>query len=152
MRNQPVERVGRLVDRQHHAIAVGLGEGEHAFGHLGRIDVLLLELALGLVEDERDLEREIVLEVRADLLIRALGVAGDALDVLLDFRVVVNLEVIGRVRMPVEVVVVNAVLVVVRHERRLGARGQVAGDKDDERKEGDASSVHVSTSIVPMLL
>ena len=54
VRDQAIERVGRLVDRQHHAIAVRLGEREDAFGQLARLDVLLLELALGLEEDERD--------------------------------------------------------------------------------------------------
>ena len=75
VRDQAVERVGGLVDRQHHAVAVRLGEGEDAFGQLAGLDVLLLELALGLVEDERDLEGEVVLQIGADLLIRALGVA-----------------------------------------------------------------------------
>ena len=98
VRDQPVERIGRLVDRQHHAIAVRLGEGEDAFGQLARLDVLLLELALGLVEDERDLEGEVVLQIGADLLIRALRVGGDALEVRLDLRVVVDLEVVGRCR------------------------------------------------------
>ena len=95
--DQAIERVRRLVDRQHHAVAVRLGEREHAFGQLARLDVLLLELALRLVEDERNLEGEVVLQIGADLLIRALRVAGDALEVLLDLRVVVDLEVIGRV-------------------------------------------------------
>ena len=50
--DQAIQRVRRLVDRQHHAIAVRLGEGEDAFGQLARLDVLLLEFALRLVEDE----------------------------------------------------------------------------------------------------
>ena len=119
MRDQAIERVRRLVDRQHHAIAVRLGEREHAFGQLARLDVLLLELALRLVEDERDFEGEVVLQIGADLLIRALGVGGDALEVLLDFRVVINLEVVGLIDVPLEIVVPDPVLAEVRHERRL---------------------------------
>ena len=46
VRDQSIERVGRFVDRQHHAIAVRLGEGEDAFGQFAGLDVLLLELAL----------------------------------------------------------------------------------------------------------
>ena len=78
-----------------------------------------LELAARLEEDERDLEREVVLQVRADLLIRALGVAGDPFEVLLDLGVVVDLEMIGRVDLPAEVVVANLVLAVVGDIRRL---------------------------------
>ena len=126
--DQPVERVGRLVDRQHHAIAIRLGEREHALGQLARIDVLLLEFAFGLVEDERNFEGEVVLEIGAHLLIRALRVAGDPFEMLLDVGVVVDLEVIRRVDAPLEVVVLDAVLVVVRHERRLRAGGDRAGD------------------------
>jgi len=93
-----------------------------------------------------------VLEVGADLLVGALGVAGDALDVLLDLRVVIDLEVIGRVGVPFEVVVVDAVLVEIGHERRLRARRDHARRQDDERKEDQASPLHDSTSIEPMLL
>ena len=61
----------------------GLGERADAFlGAAGR-DVLLLELAVGLEQDHRHLGRQVVLQIRADLLIRALGVAGDPLEVLL---------------------------------------------------------------------
>ena len=58
-------------------------------------------------------------QVGADLLIRALGVARDALEMLLVFGVVVDLEVIGLVDVPVELVVVDLVLAVVRRELRL---------------------------------
>jgi hypothetical protein len=80
---------------------------------------------------------QVVLQVRADLLVRAFRVARDPFEVRLDLRVVINLEVIGRVRVPVEVVVLDAVLVVVRHEGRLRAGGKRACDKD-EREKGDA--------------
>ena len=68
------------------------------------------------------------------MLVGALGVAGDPLEVLLDLGVVVDLEVIRRVDVPLEVVVLDAVLVVVRHERRLRAGGDRAGDKDEGRR------------------
>jgi len=108
--DQPIERVGRLVDWQDHAVPVRLGERENAFGQLGRLDVLLLEFALRLIDDERHLEGQVVLEVRAHLLVRALGVTGNALEVLFDVGVVVNLEVVRRVDMPREVVVADLVL------------------------------------------
>jgi hypothetical protein len=60
-----------------------------------------------------------VLQIRGDLLVCALGVAGHAFQVLLGLRVVVNLEMIGGVRIPPEVVVPDLVLAVVRDEGRL---------------------------------
>ena len=54
-----------------------LGERADAFLRGARVDVLLLELAVRLEEDQRHLERQVVLQVGADLLIRAFGVAGD---------------------------------------------------------------------------
>ena len=104
-------------------LRVGSANAADAFLRRARDDVLLLELAVRLEEDERHLEREVVLQVGADLLVGALGVAGDPLEVLLDLRVVVDLEVVGRVDVPVEVVVVDQVLAEVRHERRLRGRG-----------------------------
>ena len=117
--DQAVEPVRRIVDRQHHALAERLGERADAFLRRAGNDVLLLELAVRLEEDERHLERQVVLQVGADLLVRALRVAGDALEVLLDLRVVVDLEVVGRVDVPLEGVVVDVVLAEVRDERRL---------------------------------
>ena len=116
---EPVEQVGRLVDRQHHAVAVRLGKRADAFLRGAGDDVLLLELAARLEEDQRNLEREVVLQVGADLLIRAFGVAGDPLEMLLDLGVVVDLEMIGRVDVPPEVVVPDLVLAEVRDVRRL---------------------------------
>ena len=46
---------------------------------------------------------------------------------LLDLRVVVDLEVVGRVDVPLEVVVVDVVLAEVRHERRLRATATPRG-------------------------
>ena len=95
----------------------------HAFRRCARRDVLLLELAVRLEEDERDALVEVVLQIRADLLIRALGVAGDPLEVLLVLRVVVDLEVVGLVDVPLELVVVDVVLAVVRRHLRLRVDG-----------------------------
>ena len=51
--DQPVEQVRREIDRQHHAVALAFGERQHAFRETARGDVLLLELAVGLEDDER---------------------------------------------------------------------------------------------------
>ena len=52
--DQALQLVGGLVDGQHHAVAHRLGEGEHPLGQEVREQVGLLELGVGLVEDERD--------------------------------------------------------------------------------------------------
>ena len=140
--DQPIELVGRLVDRQHHPVAARLGEGGDALGDLRRHDVLLLELGLGLEQDERHLGAEVVLQLGADVLIRALGVAGDALEVLFELRVVVDLEMIRRVDVPLEVVVADPVLAEVGHERRL--RRELGGVQHGEhhgcgRQQGTAA-------------
>ena len=105
----------------HHAVAPGSANAPTPSWPSPGIDVLLLELAVRLEQDQRHLERQVVLEVGADLLVRALGVAGDALEVLLELGVVIDLEVVGRVDVPLELVVVDVVLAEVRHERRLRA-------------------------------
>ena len=92
-------------------------------GAAARRDVLLLELAVRLEDDERHALVEIVPQVRADLLIRALGVARDALEVALVLGVVVDLEVVGLVDVPLELVVMDLVLAVVRRELRLRVDG-----------------------------
>ncbi len=123
MDDEPVEQIRRQIDRQHHAVALAFGEREHPFlGSTGR-DVLLLELAVRLEDDERNALVEIVPQVRADLLIGALGVAGDPLEVPFVFRVVIDLEVVGLVDVPVELVVMDLVLAVVRRELRLRIHG-----------------------------
>ena len=92
-----------------------LGERADAFlGGAGN-DVLLLEFAAGLEEDQRHLVGEVVLELRADMLVGALGVARHPLEVRLDLGVVVDDEVIGFVRPPLEVVVAHLILAVVRN-------------------------------------
>ena len=53
---------------------------------------------------------------RADLLVCALRVAGDSLEVLFELRVVVDLEMVGLVDMPVETVVLDAILAPIGEE------------------------------------
>jgi hypothetical protein len=64
------------------------------------------------------------------MLVGALGIAGNAFEVRLDFRVVVDLEVLGLVGVPVEVVVADLVLPEVRDVAglRLGDGGRQRGD------------------------
>ena len=123
MDDEPVEQIRRQIDRQHHAVALAFGEREHAFLCGAGRDVLLLELAVRLEDDERHALVEIVPQVRADLLVRALGVARDPLEVPLVLGVVVDLEVVGLVDVPVELVVMDLVLAVVRRELRLRVDG-----------------------------
>ena len=119
MHDQAVEQVLRLVHRHDDALTHRLGERADAFlGGAGN-DVLLLELAAGLEEDQRHLVGEVVLQLRADVLVGALGVARHPLEVRLDLGVVVDDEVIGFVRPPLEVVVTHLVLAVVRDVRGL---------------------------------
>ncbi len=120
VRDQAIELIGRFVDRQHHALALRLGERRHAFGHFHRRDVLLLELGVRLEQHERHLEAELVLQLGADVLIGALRVRRRPFEMLLELRVVVDLEVIGGVDVPPERVVVDAVLPEVRDEVGLG--------------------------------
>ena len=98
-------------------------------------DVLLLELAAGLEEDQRDLEREVVLQLGADMLVGALGVASHPLQVRLDLGVVVDLEVIGGVDAPLEVVVADLVLAEIRDVGRLRG-GERRRKQDGDRKGG----------------
>ena len=140
VRNEAVQLVGRLVDRQQHAVSRRLGERRDAFRRgVGARDVLLLELAVRLEQHQRHFEGEIVFEIGADLLIRALGVAGDALQVLLDLGVVINLEVIGGVDHPLELVVVDVVLAEIGDQRRLRARRRRAAGHDDRGEERGGS-------------
>ncbi|PYR26436.1 MAG: hypothetical protein DMF98_09015 [Acidobacteria bacterium] len=99
-------------------------------------DVLLLELAVRLEQHQLDLGRQIVLEIRADLLVRAFGVAGQPFEMLLELRVVVNLEVVGGIDVPVELVVVDVVLAEVGHHGRLCRRDARRAGKQ-ERQERD---------------
>ena len=113
-----------------------LGEGADAFLRRARHDVLLLELAARLEQDQRDLVREVVLQLGADVLIRAFGVPGHALEMRLDLRVVVDDEVIGLVVVPVELVVADLVLAEVRDVRGLGR-----GTASASQAERDANAI-----------
>ena len=130
--DQPVELVRRLVDRQHDALPERLGEGAHAVRHRAGNDVLLLELAVRLEDDEGNEVREVVRQVGADLGVRALGVAGDALEVLLDVGVVEDLEVVGGVDVPLEVVVLDPVLAVVGEELGRGLGHRIGGPAEGQ--------------------
>ena len=127
--DEAVELVGRLVNRHEHPVAGRLGKGRHALAHGARNDVLLLELALRLEDEQRDLLGEVVLQFGTELLVGALGVAGDALEVLFGLGVVVDLEVVGRVDRPSERVVSDLVLAEVRHKRGLRCDGGGPGRK-----------------------
>ncbi len=117
--DRAVEQIRRFVDRHDDPVPRRFGKGLHAFLRSAGNDVLLLELAVRLEQDQRHLVREVVLQFSADVLIRAFRVARDPLEVLLDLRVVVNLEVFGRVDLPLEVVVADLVLAEVGNVRRL---------------------------------
>jgi hypothetical protein len=145
MRNEAIERIRRLVDRQHHSIAVVFREREHPFGQFTRDDVLLLELALGLVQDHRHPEGEVVLQVGADLLVGAFRVRGHALELRLQVRVVIHLEVVGRVDLPLEVVVPDTVLPVIRHvwslrESLFDTARQKTDRRKSDRQRGDGAA------------
>ena len=133
--DESVQAVGGRVDRQDDTVALWLGKRTDAFWARARNDVLLLKLAVGLEDDEGDDRRQVVPEVGADLLVRALGIARDALEVLLQLWVVENLEVVCRIDMPIELVVLDLILPVERVELALGT--QIRGDQrnDQERKK-----------------
>ena len=120
--DEPVEQIRRFVHRHDDAVAARFGERADAFLRGARSDVLLIELTGRRKQNQRHLEGEVVLQLGADVLIGAFGVAGDLLELRLDLRVVVNLEVVGRVDLPLEVVVADLVLAEVRHVLGLGRR------------------------------
>ena len=79
---------------------------------------------------------QVVLQLAADVLIGALGVTRDPLEVRLELRVVVDLEVVRLVDVPLELVVVHPVLAEVRDERRLRGTtgGRAARPADGQRQ------------------
>jgi hypothetical protein len=135
--DEALQAVRRLVDGQHHAPAHGLREGQHPFGHEVREEVRLLELGVRLVEDERDREVDLVLQVPRDLLVRALRVGDDAPEVLLELRVVVDLEVRALVDAPGEAVVGDLVLAEVGDELGAGGRSR-REEREDEGPHQEA--------------
>ena len=120
VRDQPLQAVRRLVDRHHHPVSHRLGEGQRRLGYEAVGQVRLLELGVGLVQHQRDRERHFVLQLGGDLLVAALGVGGDSAQVLLELRVVVDLEVRALVDAPGESVVLDLVLAEVREVLGLG--------------------------------
>ena len=94
-----------------------------------------------------------MLQLRADVLVGALRVGRHPLEVLLDLRVVIDLEVVGLVDMPVEVVVPDPVLAKVGDVGGLGCdrRRHEAGDRkldgaQENRKDARAAHAHRVTS------
>ena len=129
--DEALHPVGRLVDRDHHAVLHRLGERLDALGDERGVEVRLLELGVGLVEDHRDRLRHLVLEAGRDLQVAALEVRRQAGEVLLELRVVEHLEVRALVDAPREVVVLDLVLPEVRDElRRGGPRRQDDGERE----------------------
>ena len=61
--DQAIEQVVRLVHRHDDSLPDGLGECTDAFLRGSRDDVLLLEFAAGLEEDQRDLVGEVILQL-----------------------------------------------------------------------------------------
>ena len=136
--DQAVEQVVRLVHRHDDALTDRLGKRADTFLGGARHDVLLLEFAAGLEEDQRHLVGEVVFELRADMLVGALGVASHPLEVGLDFGVVVDDEVIGFVRPPLEPVVSHLVLAVVRDVG--GLRGDRRRQREDRQGCGEGKA------------
>src|SRR5262249_49165614 len=134
--------------RQQHPLAVRFGKRRHPFLGCTWGDVFLLEFAVCLENDQRDLERQVVLQVGADMLVSAFRITGHPLEMLLDLRVVVDLEMVGGVDVPVERVVVNVVLAEVRNEGRL-RRGEACPtdeEKRDKQRDGDQRASSRSTT------
>ncbi len=148
--DEPVEQIRRFVHGHDDALARRFGERADAFLRGAGNDVLLLELAARLKQDQRHLVGEVVLQLRADVLVGALRIPGHPLEVRLDFRVVVHDEVIRLVRVPGEFVVADLVLAEVRDIRGLG-RGRLHG-QGERRRERDsdrhpAKADHVTFSL-----
>ena len=137
VRDEAVKIVRRIIDGQQHPLAIRLGKCRHAFLGGARRDVFLLELAVRLENDQRDLEREVVFQVGADVLIGAFRVARHTLEVLLDLGIVVNLEVVRRIDVPVETVVVNIVLAEIRNKWRLRRGKACPAEEEQGGKQGD---------------
>ena len=121
MGDEAIERVGGFVNGQDHPVPIRLGEGQHALGQFAGVDILFLKFAFRLVDDERNLEGQVVLQVGADLLICALCVARDPLEMDFRIRVIVDLEMIRWINPPLEMVVFDPVLAEIGDESGLGA-------------------------------
>jgi hypothetical protein len=85
-----------------------------------------------------------VLQIRADLLIRAFRVARDSLEVRFDLRVVIDFEVVGRINVPLEIVVPDLVLAEVGNVRRL--RDGVGDDAEEREQKGGEEHARSGTT------
>ena len=110
VRDQAIELSGGSSIGSSMRLRVRLGKGGDAFADLAGMTFCCWNSAWVLKMRSGILNAEVVLQLGADVLIRALGVTGDPLEVLLGLRVVVNLEVVGRVDVPLEVVVAEPFL------------------------------------------
>ena len=136
--NQPIQQVGRLIDRQQDPHTERLGECGDPVGDGSRADVLLFELAVGLEDDHLDSVGQVVRQIGADLSVGALGVARDPRQVLFQLGVVVDLEVVRLVDVPIEVVILHQVLPIVRVELvALGRRLGGPADREQPDEPGD---------------
>ena len=98
------------VDRKDHPVPGRLGEGADALGDEVELDVVLLELGVRRVVDDRDALRNLVVQPARQLVVGRLGHRHDFLERVLFARVVVDVEVRRRVDVPVELVVDDLVL------------------------------------------
>jgi hypothetical protein len=79
-----------------------------------------------------------MLQIGADLLVGALGVTRDPFEVLLDLGVVEDLEVVGRIDLPLEVVEPDPVLAEIRDVRSLGEGIETGAEEQSQRQQGHA--------------
>src|SRR5687767_1017349 len=96
--------------------------------------MLQLEIAAGLEEDQLDLVGDVILQLRADMLVCTFGIRGHSLEVRFDFGVVVDDEVLGLVRPPLEPVVANLILPV------IGDIGGLRSDRCCQREDRQGCS------------
>ena len=106
-------------------------------------DVGLLEVGEGRIEDQRDGLGQLVLEIDADLFIRAFGRVDDILQEARIVGVKIDREMLGGIGLPGESLVVDlvfAVIGIVGHPLAEGDAGQ--GGQQDERGESVAGPSH----------
>ena len=108
--DERLELLVRQVDGKDHPVAGGLGEGADALGDEVELDVVLLELGVRRVIDDRDTLRDLVVQPARQLVVGRLGHRDDLLERLALARVVVHVEVRRLVDRPVELVVDDLVL------------------------------------------
>jgi len=106
------------VDREDHPVAGRLGERADALGDEVQVDVGLLERRVRGVVEQRDLLRDLEVQLARVVVVRALGHVHDALQRALLLVVEVHVKVRGVVDVPMEPVVDD--LVLAERERRRG--------------------------------